>query len=313
MTGELVQEGIGRGMVRLARIAHNADAAREEDEEVQIAVHCRAVQVPSPHDLRPQHLLKARPGLVGERGVRQHAHAVDDATKRRQRRINACQHRVNCRGVSHVSQLDFDPNSASAKGSNSFFSLGVGVSTAVQDDGAGALVREPFGDGTADAAQTTSDQVGAVLPHLTAHERRRRQDDLANVPGRTHEPQCGSRLGQGPPAVDERFQLSRRKPRHDVSQHHSNRRRVGLLHHVEFKDGVAHVRTCRGHLVLAQDVPSRQLDEATTMSQARQAGVNKAFARQAVQHDVDALAASGLEDFLAKLGLAAIEYVLDAE
>ena len=77
MTGELVQKGIGRGMVRLARIAHNADSAGEEDEEVQIAVHCRAVQVPSPHDLWPQHLLEARPGLVGEGGVRQHAHAMD--------------------------------------------------------------------------------------------------------------------------------------------------------------------------------------------------------------------------------------------
>ena len=64
---------------------------------------------------------------------------------------------------------------------------------------------------------------------------------------------------------------------------------------------------------MAEDVPPGHLDESTALSEAGKACVDEAFAGEAVEHDVNALAASGRENFFAELGLAAVEYVLDAE
>ena len=82
VAGELVQKGVGRRVVRLARIAHHTDSARKEDEEIQIAVHGRAVQMPCAQHLRPQHPFESLPTLVAQCAVRQHAHAVDHAPER---------------------------------------------------------------------------------------------------------------------------------------------------------------------------------------------------------------------------------------
>ena len=82
VTGELIQKRIGRGVVCLTRIAHDADPAREKDKHIQIPVHSRLVQMPGAQYLRPEHGFESLPILVGQRAVRQHAHAVDHASER---------------------------------------------------------------------------------------------------------------------------------------------------------------------------------------------------------------------------------------
>ena len=122
------------------------------------------MQVPRPDHLRPQHPLEAPPGLVGQRGVRQHPHAVDDAAERGQLRIHARQHGVDRRDVGHVSQLDLDPDPLPAQRLDGLPSLGIGIPAAVQHDGPGAPVRQPLGHGHTDAAKSAGYKVGPVLP-----------------------------------------------------------------------------------------------------------------------------------------------------
>ena len=97
VAGELIEEGVGRGVIRLSRIAHDADAAREENEEVEVAMLGRAMQVPGRQDLRPEDLLEPRPALVGERTVGQYAHAVNHARQGRQVPVDAVEHPVDAR------------------------------------------------------------------------------------------------------------------------------------------------------------------------------------------------------------------------
>ena len=66
--------------------------------------------------------------------------------------------------VGHVCQLDLDdPHARAAHRLDGFRSFGIRVSPAVQHDGAGAAVRQPFGHRASDATQATGDQVGAIL------------------------------------------------------------------------------------------------------------------------------------------------------
>ena len=176
---QLVEEGVGGGVVRLARVADHADAAGEEEEHVEVAVQRGAVEVPGAQDLGPQHRLEALPRLVRERCVGEHAHAVDHAAQRRQLRVDARQHRVDRGGVGHVGQLDLDPHAGAAQRRNRLDGFGVGIAAAVQDDGAGAVLRHPGGHGDADAAQPARHEVGAVGPEPPVDQRRRREHDLA--------------------------------------------------------------------------------------------------------------------------------------
>ena len=238
---------------------------------------------------------------------------MDDAAQRRQLRVDARQHRVDGGGVGHVGQLDLDAGARFAQRFDGLRGLGVGIAAPVQDDGARAVLRHPGGHGDADAAQPARHEVGAVGPQPPVDQRRRRQDDLAQVPRRSHEAERGARLGQRPAAVNDRPQFARGEPRHDVAQHDAHPLRLGLLEHVEFQDVIGHVGAQRRHLLVAQDVPAGHLDEAAAGREAGQAGLDEPLAGEAVEHHVHALAAGGREDLLAEVGRAAVEDVLDAE
>ena len=238
---------------------------------------------------------------------------MDDAAQRRQLRVHARQHRVERGDVPHVGQFDLDPDASPAQRLDGLPSLGVGIPAAVQHDGPGAPVRQPFGHGAADSPQATGDQVGAILSQPAPGEGIGRHHDLPQVPGRPHEPQRWPGLGQRPPAVDERLQHARRELVHHLSQYLAHPLRLGLLEHVQLQDVVAHVRAHRRHLLVGQDVPPGQLDEATTLGQARQAGLDEALAGEAVQQHVNALASGGLQDLVAERGLTAVVYVLHAQ
>ena len=141
MAGKLIQEGIGGGVVGLAGIAHHAHTAREQYEHVQIAVHRRSMQMPGAQHLRPKHLLEALPALVGERAVRQHAHAVDHARKGRQFVIHAGQHPIDRRRIGNIRQFHFHPHAAVPERADGLLGGFVGRAPSVQHD----RPRAPFG------------------------------------------------------------------------------------------------------------------------------------------------------------------------
>ena len=72
------------------------------------------VQVPSSQHLRPQNGFEALPTLVPERGVGQHANAVNHAGERRQLPIHPREHFVHRGGVRHIGEFDLDPEPAGA-------------------------------------------------------------------------------------------------------------------------------------------------------------------------------------------------------
>ena len=164
MGGELIQKCVCRGVIRLTRIAQNASDAGEQDEQVQVAVDGRAVQMPCTQHLRPQHLLKTVPTLIRQRSIGQNAYAVNDTGERRQRGIDTLQHRVHRRRVRHIRDLHLHRDVAFAQGVDGFHGLGVGVAATVQHDCARAPFCQPVRQGAADTAQSTGHQVGSVLP-----------------------------------------------------------------------------------------------------------------------------------------------------
>ena len=105
VAGKLIQERIGHGVVRLPRVAHDADPAREEHKQIKIPVQGRPVQMPGAQDLRPQHGFEFLPGLIPQCAVRQHPHAVDHPAKGRQCTIHALKHGVHRGKVRHVRQF----------------------------------------------------------------------------------------------------------------------------------------------------------------------------------------------------------------
>ena len=113
--------------------------------------------------------------------------------------------------------------------------------------------------------------------------------------------------------MEQRCQLCGGDPLHDVAQHYSHPLRLGFLQNIQLQYGVVHIGAHRRHFLRAENVPSGQLDESASRSQAGQAGLYEALAGEAVEHHVDALASGGFQDFPAESGLAAIEYVLDAK
>ena len=311
--GELVEEGVGRRVVRLSGVAHHPGDAGEQDEEVEVAVHRRPVQVPGAEHLRPEHRLEALPGLVAERGVGEHPDAVDDAAERRQSAIHAFEHRVERGGVGHVRELRLDRGPARAQRGDHLLGLRVRSAPAVQHDGPRTTVREPFGHHAADPAETAGHQVRPVGAQPAGFERRCGQHDLADVAGRAHEVHRLPGLGQRPPAVDDRLDLTRFEPLHHAAQGVAGLGREVLLEHVELQDVVRDIRPGRRHLLLAPDVDPRQLHEPAAVGEARQARLDEALAGQAVQHHVDPGPAGGFQDLPAERGGAAVEHVLHAE
>ena len=75
---------------------------------------------------------------------------------------------------------------------------------------------------------------------------------------------------------------------------------------------VGHVRADGSHLLFAQDVHARHLDEAAALSEARQTSLDEALAGQAVQNHVDTGAAGVTQDGRAKGRRAAVVNVLHA-
>ena len=129
------------------------------------------------------------------------------------------------------------------------------------------------------------------------------------MPRRSHEAQGGPGFGERPPAVDDRFQFSRRKTLHHSPQDPSHPGRLGFFQHVQFQDGVGHVGTHRRHLFLAQDVSPGHLHEPAALLEAGEAGLDEALSRQAVQHHVHARAFRSFENLLSEGRRAAVEYV----
>ena len=313
MGGELVEEGVGRRVVGLARIAQHTGDAGEEHEHVEVAVGGRPVQVPGPQHLGPEHRLEGLPRLVADGGVRQHADAVDDSCERRQSRIHPRQHGVKRGGVGHIGEFHLQGGPLPAQRLDRLSDLRVGRAAAVEHDGAGAALGEPAGDRDADAAEPTGHQIAPVLAQPAPGERRVGEDDLADVTRTLHALHRAPRLGHGPAGVKERSELAGLQPRHHPAQDFSGLCGLFLLENVDHEDGVGDVRPDRRHLVLAQDVDPAHFHEAAALREAREARLDVALAGQAVQHHVDPGAVGGREDVFAERRRAAVEHMLHAE
>ena len=183
---ELIQESVRCRVVGLARIAHHAGNAREEDEQVEIPIQRRPVQVPGPEHLRPQHCLEALPALVAEGRVGQYADAVDHPAERRQLPVHALEHRVDRGRVRHIREFDLNRDPAVPQRLDRRLGFGVRRPPAVQHDRAGAAVRQPARYRAADAAEAAGHENRAVLPQPAPGKGRVREHDLADMPGRTH-------------------------------------------------------------------------------------------------------------------------------
>ena len=313
VAGELIEEGVGRGVIRLSGIAHHPDAAREENEEVEVSMLGRAMQVPGGQDLRPEDMLEPRPALVGQRAVRQHSHAVNHARQGRQVPVDAIEHPVDAQGVGNVRQLHDNVHPALAKRADRFLGVRIRLPASIEHDRPRAMVGQPHRHRASDSAQAAGHQVGPIRSQAALRQWRRGHDDLSEMPGGSHESQCGPRFAERPSAVHDRLQLSRLQPPHDVAQDPSDPRRLGLLQDIELQDVVTDVGTERGHLLLAQDVPSSQLHESPALLEAGETRVDESLARQAVEDDIHPLSARGLEDPAGELRAAAVEQPVDAE
>ena len=166
MSGELVQEGIGGGVVGLSRVAQNPGGAGKQREQIQVHAHGGAMETPRAEHLGPQDALKVFPALVSQRSVGKHADAVNHAGQRGQRVGDALKHSVHSRAVGDVGQLDVNPRAAFLQGGDGVGGRRVGRAASVEDDGAGAVVGQPAGHRDADAAETAGYQIGAVFPKL---------------------------------------------------------------------------------------------------------------------------------------------------
>ena len=154
---QLVQEGVGRGVIRLPGVAEHARHAGEQHEQVEVAIGGGAVQVPGTEHLRPQHVGELLPGLVRERAVRQHSDAVNDAPERRQRGVDPLEHGVQRRRVGHVGQLDGHRGAPFPERHDRLGGLRVGIAPPVEHDRAGAALGQPAGQDAADAAEASGD------------------------------------------------------------------------------------------------------------------------------------------------------------
>ena len=271
------------------------------------------MQMPGAQHLRPKHLLEALPALVGERAVRQHAHAVDHARQGRQFLIHAGQHPIDRRRVRHVRQFHFHTHAAVPERADGLFGGFVGRAPSVQHDVPCAAFGEPIRHRATDSSQAARHQVGTVRPQPAVLDRRVGHDNLSEVPGRAHEAQRCARFGQRPSAVNDRLQLACSYARHHAPQDLADPGRFGLLQYVQLKDVIGHVGPYGRHFLLAQDVAPGHLHETAALPEAGQAGIDVALAREAVQHHIDAFAAGGLENFFAERRRAAVKNVFHAE
>lgn len=163
VVGEGVQEGVGRRVVRLTRVAEHARHRGEGDEEVEREAARRGVEVKDPVDLRRQH----RPQVGGVLGedvrVAEDARRVDDAVDGsvglgdgadRPVHVGARDH-VHGDVVSVDSRVPQLPQGRLARGSV--------LRPSAQDHGDAGVPAEVAGDVPADPAEAARDPVDPAL------------------------------------------------------------------------------------------------------------------------------------------------------
>ena len=237
---------------------------------------------------------------------------MDDAGEGRQVRVHALEHRVDGIRMGHVRDFHLDPHTLRAQVVDHLLGGCVGIAAAVQHDHSRAVVRQPLGHHAADAAQAAGDQIGSVRAQPVI-ERRRGEDDLADMACRLHERHRCTRFRQRPAAVDQRLDFAGGQAFDQAAEDRAGAFGLVAFQDVEFDDRVAGVRSCSRHFVGGPDVASRQLHEMPAVGEAGQARLDEAFARQAVHDDVDAGAVGGLQDPRAEVRGSAVEYVGDAD
>ena len=307
---QALKKRVGRRVIALPGPAKDTDAAREEDEQMQIAWCGRPVQVPSTQDLGPEHGLKGAPVLILQRTVGKGAHAVDDPAQGRHGIVNAVQHRCHRGRVRNVGQFNTDINPAGTQRSDIRLRLGSGRAAAVEDNRPRTFVSQPLGGRAPDAPKATCDQIGPVLPQTPLAHRRHRQDDLADVSGRLHVLHGARRVRQIPHTVLRHIEDAGIHVGHGGAQHIAQIGGNLVGQPVDVKHGVGDVRAHAGHLVAGPGVAHADLDKAPSAGKTRQGRFNETGAGKTVQDEIHTGPAGVGHHLLGEMGIPAVVNVL---
>ena len=163
MRSKLVQKGIGGGVIGLTGISQHGSYAGEQYEKIQVSAQRGPVQVPGTQYLGPQHILKPVPGLISDCPVGEDTYAVDYSGERRELVIDSSQHCIYGRFAGNVGDLNANLHTPLGQLVNHHLSVSIRLSAAVEDNGTGAILRQPASDGTADSSHTPGYQVGTIV------------------------------------------------------------------------------------------------------------------------------------------------------
>ncbi|CAM5707108.1 hypothetical protein MAUB1S_11645 [Mycolicibacterium aubagnense] len=188
--------------------------------------------------------------------------------------------------------------------------VGIGLASAGQHDVTGAQLGQVRRRVQAERAQTTGDQVRPIPLRLQRF--RHLHHDLADVPGLLHPAERGLGLRQGVDLGGHRRPLTLGKSVGHLFHEPLDMPRIGHHRDVERDDLVVDVRPNFRHALGSPDVALGDLGEPAALGGRPHRGLDEAFAGQAVQHHVDALAARVGENLVREIGCARIVDVLHA-
>ena len=236
--GEPVEEGVGGGVVALARVAEHTGGRGEVHEPAQRAVRGQLVQVPGGVGLGVQDTVEALGGQGVDRAVVEDAGRVDDAGQAR----DAGEQRGDGVAVGAVARGDGDGRAEPGQLLGQFGrARGVRATAAGQHEVADAVLGDQVaGQHRAETAGAAGDQDGAV------RALRDGQHQLADVLGLAQQPERLGRAAHVPDAARQRLEGSGREQLQDLGPHAGKLLRSGLD---EVVRPVVHPGVLRGDLV----------------------------------------------------------------
>ncbi|GAA2962116.1 hypothetical protein GCM10010483_01540 [Actinokineospora diospyrosa] len=250
--GETVEEGVGGGVVGLARAAEGAGDRGEQDESVRVG---QLVEVSRRKRFRPQDSMQAFWGQRFEQAVVEHSGQVEHGCESGQVRYE-CLQRVPIGDVARHNACTVDRTAPRAVD---------------EDDVAGTGVDEVLGEGLSESAGAAGDQDGAV----GVDGARQGEDDLAGVTALADEPERLGRAAHVPGPNRWRGERARGEQGHDLVEDLADpvRSRLAQVERAVAGDAVA-------------EVGLAHLDEPAAGAQQPERGVDE-LARQGIEDHVD--------------------------
>ena len=320
---EGVKMGVGRGVVRLQRIAEHRRERREEDEAIDIVFKCLAVQMPCADHLRRHDADHALAVEVDDWRVVEHHCRVHNATKWRHRGAYIGEHSANVASTAHVRAQHLDTNATIAQAPHTHLHVGRRATSANERYAPGTLSRHPLRYHQTEPAEPARNEIRRIM----AEQRRlnagwsdehlgiiHRYHDLADVLRLPHE---AHRLLE--PRDREHLLGQRRihatfEPVHDGVQHLA--RNLGSVEaeaiDIDAKERKVLSEREQADATVLIDVALADLDEASVTAQYADAACDR-LAGERVEHDVNARTVRPLHDLVGKAVRARVHHVFNAK